>query len=351
MMMMKEQTKLKMTDLARDGWFSDTVNSTFWVRFYLSTGGPVDILGRAFEVGLQKLGAAREFSLSYLHVLDMNVLRMEQQLSVSQEGTLLLKVEVKDDPLPAGTYLAIATPHSVDGQQGNEGETRLRLDRFVTLLKLYLGPNVAFYLAFECEYRASDGQATYRGQPVRMPQPVEGPFLHPKNWEATNSILDKIGRFEPDLQRRMRLSLEYMYEAIQDSDFYRYWTAFEVLCGGGANVIRAKIQKAYADKFRTQQEVDDRLGLRCIATWRRELIHDGKRVHLSADEERFLQLLYLDLLERELWLPAKQHAGALASSPGVNLFRIGLADNRTEEQKSRQSSPPDTSVTEGTEGS
>ena len=73
----------------------------------------------------------------------------------------------------------------------------------------------------------------------------------------------------------------------------------------------------------------------------------GIRVSDLIKTRKFFKLTH----ERELWLPAKRHAGALASSPGVNLSRIGLADNRTEEQKSRQSSPPDTSVTEGTEGS
>jgi hypothetical protein len=72
-----------------------------------------------------------------------------------------------------------------------------------------------------------------------------------------------------------------------------------------------------------------------IAGWRHDYVHKGKRPPLSADVERYIQLLFVDLLRHELNLPPRRHLGAIQRAPGFDLTPLGLPDNRTEEQKER----------------
>src|SRR5262249_16633513 len=67
--------------------------------------------------------------------------------------------------------------------------------------------------------------------------------------------------------------------------------------------------------------------------WRGDYVHKGKAPFLSADVERYVQLLFLDLLRHELDLPQRRYAAAMQKAVGVDLSPIGLADNRTDEQK------------------
>jgi hypothetical protein len=79
--------------------------------------------------------------------------------------------------------------------------------------------------------------------------------------------------------------------------------------------------------------VEQRTGFKVIAKWRHDYFHKGKIPDLSADVERYIQLLYLDLLRHEVHLPLGGHVAGIQNASGYDLRPLGLMDRRTSEQK------------------
>src|SRR5262249_49650031 len=133
-------------------------------------------------------------------------------------------------------------------------------------------------------------------------------------------------------QARIRLSLELMNDAMRKYDgFFEYWTALEVLCDGKTNAIKSRLQKIYG--LKNQQEAGIATGLSTLAEWRHQYVHAGVRPNLSADVERYIQLLFLDLLRHEVGLKPRGHLAGIQHAEGYDLSPIGLADRRTDEQR------------------
>ena len=141
----------------------------------------------------------------------------------------------------------------------------------------------------------------------------------PENWSGIAEITGAIAAKPQSEQRKLLLALRYMHRGCEDSEFIHYWTAFEVLAGK-APKIRALLAKAYG--FERQHDVDEKLYLRTIAQWRHDLVHQGKHVGLSAEIERYLQCLFLDLMRHVTGLEHQARAVALLNRPDVDLSSV-----------------------------
>lgn len=113
--------------------------------------------------------------------------------------------------------------------------------------------------------------------------------------------------------------------------FFEYWTALEVVCDGKANRIKERLKQIY--RLQSHKEAGEKTGLDVLAKWRGEYVHKGKRPIISADVERYIQLVFLDLLRAEIDVPARHNIAAIQGARGYDLSPLGLADNRTQEQK------------------
>lgn len=123
-----------------------------------------------------------------------------------------------------------------------------------------------------------------------------------------------------------------MNDAMRMNDaFLEYWTALEVICNGKANRIKTRLQKIY--KLINQQEAGAATGLNTLAKWRHEYFHLGIRPSLSPDVERYIQLMFLDLLRFEIDLSPRGHLAAIQAAEGYDLSPIGLEDKRTKDQR------------------
>lgn len=322
-----EYRKISFGEFANTAWFS-SAGDTFWVRLYNSVAGPFEIVQEAFALGLNQLNISAHFALSFARMNEVSVTKLTPEISVNEEGTLICKTEISEAKLPASTYLVIATPHHIGDEQPSDHETRLKLDRFVALLRSVIGFSAARELIHEGEYRMNGQANTLYGPPLKVPQSGDGPFLHPSVWRELDEIFRKSLDWRDETRDRVDLSLEYMNRAVEESDYYRYWTALEVLCGGGANTILDKIAKCY--DFETSNEADLKTGFNALRRWRIDLIHKGRRTNLSADVERYLQLLYIDLLRQELWMSAKHHAVCMAREDRHQLSALGLSQMEPE---------------------
>lgn len=249
-----------------------------------------------------------------------------------EAGGTRLDVKADQKPLPECAYVFLATPFRVDGKPGKESEAKAALATAAGLVCLHVGLNALRDLVFDGEVNAGDGTFSHAGEPWRMPQPCEGPFLARQNGEDIQEIAQCISRLREPTQSRVRLAVQLVDNGMRKTEgFFEYWTALEVLCDGRSHRIRERLARLY--RIRNYKGAANRSGFTTLEKWRHDYIHRGRRPPLTADVERYLQLLFLDLLRQELGLPSRAHLAAMQAAVGYDLSPIGLADNRTEKQK------------------
>jgi hypothetical protein len=255
-----------------------------------------------------------------------------------EAGRVRIDLKVDEKLLPETAYLALATPMKVDGKLGNESEAKAALAVAAGLFALHTGLNTLRDLLFDGETNAKGGTFSHPGEPWKMPQRCEGPFLGRQNGQDIQEIAQCVSRLSEPQRGRISLALRLVDRGMRDGQgFFEYWTALEVLCDGKAPRIKDKLARLYM--IRNHREASDRLGFTMLEKWRHDYIHRGRTPPLTADVERYFQLLFLDLLRQALGLPFRAHLAGMQGAVGYDLSPIGLADTRTEEEKQETAVP------------
>lgn len=316
---------------AQASWFADRERSSIWLRVHVLVGLSREALReRATRLHIDlELDAPVAFRASYLG--DFKLIDFDQQFHADDRGVFVVRMEGRERQVPSAVYATLATPHDVDGASGNETVTRRRLDRASALLVLHMGPSVLRESVFDGVVNAASGQYTLTTDAFKNPQLADGPVFYGPDDSAIQEVTRTLRHLPTERQRRVELSLEFFERAIRGQEaFFELWTSLELLANGSAQAIRSRLQAAY--QLRSVKEVDEGLGFATIARWRHDYFHKGIRPVMSADVERYIQLLYLDLLRSELGLHLHGYARGFQRSRGFDLSPIGLADTRTPEQ-------------------
>lgn len=336
----KEQQKtitianVNLSMFAVKEWFRDITNSTIWLRIYTSLGIPQKDYLRLIQDAVDYLELDGPVAIAYAQLDGFKIPWLPHTLYAAEDGMTKVDVKVDQKELVKTNYVILSTPFKTDGVSGNELSVRRRLNIVSGITCLHAGWNFLREVVFEGEVSAHDEQCSVTGEIIRMPQVCEGPFLHHQNWEDIRAIARQLRQVPPEARKRIELSLEFLDRALREDDaFFYYWTALEILCNGTAQAIRAKLRRCY--QLKNVQEVDDKTGFGVIAAWRHDFFHKGIRPHMTFDVERYIQMVLLDLLRQELFLPLQGHTASLQHAVGYDLSSIGLADNRTDEQKKR----------------
>lgn len=173
---------------------------------------------------------------------------------------------------------------------------------------------------------AHDGSTPHgdRYTVMNIPQRGDGPFFTDFVWEGAKAAIDNLKAADEDTQRRVELALEYLSKGLeQDRGFVEYWTACEILCEGKrAPEMRKRLQKYYA--LPDRKDVDRILGLKTLEIWRHKLLHRGIYPKFKPDVERYMQLMFLDLLRSELNLEGPGFMLSFLQSPGCDLTELGV---------------------------
>jgi hypothetical protein len=330
---------VRLSALAPGAWFTRRDDSTFWLRLYSMLLTPQDEANKALEEFMASVTKERPFismgrpvAFSCVTLGDLKVPVFTGQLYSDETGKLRMDVNVEQKALPKALHVALCTPLKVDGTPGNEGEAKATLASAAALLCVHVGQNALRELVFDGEVNAANGTFTHPGPPWKTPHPGEGPFFARQNGADVQEIAERIARLREPRHGRIALALQLVDAGMRElSGFFEYWTALEVLCNGKSGKIKSRLGKLYG--IANHQEASDRAGFTVLERWRHDYIHHGKRPLLTAGIERHLQLLFLDLLRQDLELPPRGHLAAIQSAEGYDLSPLGLADNRTEEQK------------------
>ena len=157
-------------------------------------------------------------------------------------------------------------------------------------------------------------------------QSSNGPNMSPENWlhfEETSARIDDVE--DTEKKARIRRSLEFYQSGKASHDtalsekFFFYWTAIQILCeGGGTMQTNRQLQSIYGF---SKKQVEADLLWKGIVDLRNRFFHAGIKIELYKDAERYLQLLFLDLLRHELGLHPVGAALTSHSNLDLSLFK------------------------------
>lgn len=329
--------QISLSKLAPSDWFTQPENSSFWLRIYSCLFVPHDsflesvagMFGAPNERGVAVRPEQRVL-VTCGRVNDIKVPFSICDMESAPNGQLSVRVKVDLRQLPDMPYLFVATPFKIDGISGSESSSRSYLDEVASLICLHAGQNLMRHIAFEGEVEVGRDQIHVPGEGLKMPQLAEGPFLSSQNGSDICEIAAAL-RKEPDEDRRRRLllALQLVNHAMRSNfGFLDYWTALEVVCDGGSNRIKSTLAKIYGIKSHNEAAEATRLSV--IGQWRHDYVHRGLKPPLSSDVERYIQLLFLDLLRHETGLPPRGHLAGIQKASGYNLSTLGIDSAKAE---------------------
>jgi hypothetical protein len=329
----------RLESLIPPQWFARLEDSSIWLRLYTCLFVPRVQLAEAVRGWLPSpddpahfldLGVPILFGWGAVSELKVPVVSMDLYSVESGQAVLHANVEMK--PLPQANYIFLATPFRKDGAPGSEPSSRRVLDLAAGLVCLHAGINFMRECLFEGEVSGKDGQMTASTPGRKVPKPAEGPYLAPQNGRDMAEISERLMKAQEPKKSRVELALRLMDTAMRKNDgFFEYWTSLEVLCDGKANRIKDRFAKVYGLKGHKEAAVLGGLGV--LAEWRGSFVHKGVPPLLTADIERYIQLVFIDLLRYELDLNPRHFAAAMQQAEGYDLSPLGLRDNRTEAQR------------------
>lgn len=312
-------------------WFADANAASIWLQIFAVMRLPRSTAQSRIEEFTRDLNLGRPVRFTLATIKDFKFPTFEFSFHADDSGQPIISLDGKDRSIPSGMYAVLSTPYR--GQQIPDAEhtAKQRLSRASALIGAHFGYNLIRHCVFDGEVLSEPGQYSVPSDVFRVPQPSEGPFFYDGASAALREVASRIRSATPDVRQRIELSLEFFDRSFRDQDqFFNAWIALEVLCNGKSQRIRSRIQGCY--QLKSVKVVDDELGFRQLSRWRHDYFHKGLRPQMNADVERYLQLLYLDLLRYELRLDPRKYALGFTKWRGVNLSEIGLKDRRTPEQ-------------------
>lgn len=319
-------------------WFKDRAKSSIWLRIYTCLFVPREKFLELLEDILSRLNDATDSLPVHQKMLfaggtitGMKIPVATMEMYSLESGQLKMSIKSDQKELPDTTYIFLGVPYCVDGTPGDESAAKARLDINAGLICLHIGLNFLRDIVFDGELK-TDGTISHASDSWKMPQKCEGPFLAPQNAENIDEIFRHISQLHESKRGRVNLAIRLMNTAMREKfGFFEYWTALEVITNGKSGRIKARLGKIYGIK--NHKEASDLAGFTTLEQWRHNYIHRGISPIVNADVERYLQLLFLDLLRQEIDLPHKGHIAGMQAAAGYDLSPIGLADKRTQEQK------------------
>ena len=319
-----------LTKFAPDEWFTTREGASFWLRVYSTLFISHEAFFQASKQAVKDFTIDAPVHAEFVHFAKLKFPSFTWHTVTQPEGDSCITMVLGNASLPASIYYCLATPLPTPENPNNPELGRRVLDPMAALIVANVGRNFMRDLVFEAEVQADSGTFSNVTEAIAVPKPCEGPFLSTELWQDISELTKRLAIFDPDIKGRILLALEFFTRAVRaQHPFFEYWTALELVCGGKSQRIKERLKECYG---MSNVGAVDKIGFGVVAQWRHRFFHKGARPSLSADVQRYLQLMFLDLLRRELNFPAKLFVPHVIEAAGYDFRSIGLRDNRTPEQ-------------------
>jgi hypothetical protein len=146
-----------------------------------------------------------------------------------------------------------------------------------------------------------------------VPIACEGPFAKIETWEQLGEITNAVSSRSNAQKGRIELStrlVERAFLAGASFRFFSYWVSLEVAADThSTGKIATLLSNAYE---RSRGYILNDLGFESLKATRTAVFHNGERYEMPSDVERYVQLLFLDVVRAKLGLKCREYmAGAV----------------------------------------
>lgn len=309
-----DKKEIKLADMVPKEWFKDQDASSFWLRVYTTLPVPQNKIQEYFKDAICSYTIdSQPINIDALGLDKLELSKIKNCIihSHPENGGMIVPVEIEKVLFPKSSYIFFIAPYKVDGLDGNENKTKSNLDQLEAILSASLGSNTLHSLIYEGEQPLTYAcKFQHHGQVVQVLNQCEGPFLNQSNWTKAKKITSAIEILQDeDKKNRLRLALQYYQKGKNifrsEEKFFFYWTAITIVTkDAGTMGINNKLQIIYS---KDKAFVEDELKWKWAVEYRNDFFKRGIRPNLHANRERYFQLLFLDLLERELGFETEKH--------------------------------------------
>jgi hypothetical protein len=286
-------------------WFPEGSERRIFVRYYSIVGQVQDQLDPAHRSVKEFNLTGHSFRVALVKISGQKYKSHHPWLISSDDGVVKVEVELLDRTLPTSLYVVVSTPVA-PGAIDPDSMAR-RMDHFASLSRCVAGNNFLWTLAREAFVDVASGNMVTPSEIVKLPQPLDGPFLK-GYFEELTALLSALTNHPPVALKRVSLALELFERGFQEragSKFFYYWVASEVLCDSHRSArILANLVAAYGT---TRGYVQNDLGFDLIKAIRVDTLHRGNPHDLPQDVERYIQSMFMDLLRHELKLSCSRY--------------------------------------------
>ena len=226
-----------------------------------------------------------------------------------------------------GPHLILILPFDKDGTEGNERNTRDRINDIVGLLVAFNDQNIAFERIFDYVINLDGKEKSVIGEVLTNPMGMPKPNINNDQLLRIQNADQKIGSLEPSTQNRIRLSLRWFEAARHDDDvdaFLKYWIAIETLAMPDTNNIKPITSLLSEIYGLTTEKTGEIFHIGRIFNARGKIVHDGEQFRVSVSLILFMQAIYVDIFFKILGLPSEKRALTLIENKEFNLKRMLL---------------------------
>ncbi|MCH7650652.1 MAG: hypothetical protein IIA63_05755 [Nitrospinae bacterium] len=307
-----------------ESWFENIEKSSIWLRIYSLIGIPWDGLEDMASVAPKNFQEDGPVKINYATIKDLeNNFTLVRVISDQKGHTNFLTKKFKDK-LPHSSYVLMTSPYEVDGKKCDLEEILKIKDRIAALLRMHLGNNFLREKVFDGYVSLGNGQMTNFTPKISNPLEIEGPFCSKENFGLSEEVFNKIkGLKDTSKRNRINIALGLFEKGGDDKEnnkFFYYWVSMETLCGeDSARKIITKLARHYNNN---NNFVQNKLGFDFLKKIRTNLFHNGEKPIIDQNTERYMQLMFLDLLRNEMSLPCQRNMEKMVNE-GFDVQTLG----------------------------
>jgi hypothetical protein len=233
-----------------------------------------------------------------------------------------------------GTFVVLATPHSREGESGDEGVSRERLKTAAGLLGAVMGRNAVFESIFDVEMDLKGNAAGVRSPTFENPAAFRSIDFLSNRLDILALCAAQLASLSPDVRHRVRLSLRWLYEAMHEMDgvfaFLKYWIAIETLAMPDGTDIRPVTQQLAESYGKPESEARDFFAVGRLFGLRSEVVHQGLTPRINQHLLAYIEGVYVDLFTHGLGGKSTIAVGSLERSgqSAVDLIAAARRNNR-----------------------
>lgn len=310
----QELEHIPFTSFIQEDWFENDNESSIWISAFRIVG---------VEKRLKKLtsikGARSTIAFLYGSLKYLNIDFTEVQWKDEQP---FIKTDQGIQETDESNWLLIIVPYEIDGQNGNESETRDTVSFHAGLAASILGENVVHEKVFDNIINIGTGRKQAFSSSFRNPFVNSSPVLSDECFNQLDQAFNKISSLPEPEQNRLSLALNWHFDAINDSGkegFIKSWIAIEILQMPNTTNIRP-VKKALVDIYEGDlEEVERTFKVGRLFGLRSRIVHDGENVPIHYLLKSYVQSIFIDILYWKLDLSIANKAKEVLDRSDFNI--------------------------------